>query len=164
MSFGTLCSMFDVLVVGTPNQFVSICTLCSMFDVLAVCVPKLLVPVGTLMFHNGYMTYCVFDRFTEPLPEESSTGGSGKNQMICRLETGLHFLGNTKCLTTSLLRNEITSAVSVSWTRHSHRDLFIGGNGGRGGGLLLACVPCGVWCGSERSLFCLLINTRNDFV
>ena len=62
------------------------------------------------------MTYCVFDLFTEPLPEESSTGGSGKNQLIRRLETGLHFfLGNTECLTTCLLRNDITSAVSVSW-------------------------------------------------
>ena len=35
---------------------------------------------------------------------------------------------------------------------------------GRGGGLLLACVPCGVRCDSERSLFCLLINTGSDLV
>ena len=144
VSFGTLCSMFDVLAVCAPNQFVSFGTLCSvfhvrcvscwcakpvrvirhtlysMFDVLAVCVPKLLVPVGTLMFHNGHMTYCVFDLFTEPLQEESSTGGSGKNQLIRRLETGLHFfLGNTECLTTCLLRNDITSAVSVSWCPRS---------------------------------------------
>ena len=52
----------------------------------------------------------------------------------------------------------------LSRTHHSHRDLFIGGNGGRGECLLLACVPCGVWCDSERSLFCLLINTGSDFV
>ena len=126
VSFGTLCSMFDVLAVCVPNQFVSFGTLCSMFDVLAVCVPKLLVPVGTLMFHNGYMTYCVFDLITEPLPEESSTGGSGKNQLIRRLETGLHFLGNTECLTTCLLRNEITSAVSVFWWPRSRYCQCIG--------------------------------------
>ena len=127
VSFGTLCSMFDVLVVGAPNQFVSFGTLYSMFDVLAVCVPKLLVPVGTLMFHNGHMTYCVFDLFTEPLPEESSTGGSGKNQLIRRLETGLHFfLGNTECLTTCLLRNDITSAVSVFWCPRSRYCQCIG--------------------------------------
>ena len=39
----------------------------------------------------------------------------------------------------------------LSRTHHSHRDLFI-----------RACVPCGVWCDSERSLFFLLISTGSD--
>ena len=34
--------------VCAPNQLVSFGTLCSMFDVLAVCVPELLVSVGTV--------------------------------------------------------------------------------------------------------------------
>ena len=53
VSFGTLCSMFDVLAVCAPNQFVSFGTLCSMFDVLAVCAPNQFVSFGTLcsVFH-----------------------------------------------------------------------------------------------------------------
>ena len=48
------------------------------------------------MFHNGCISCCVFGHFTAAPRHGIGAGRSGKNQFICRLETGLHFfLGNT---------------------------------------------------------------------
>ena len=61
------------------------------------------------MFHNGCISCCVFGHFTAAPRHGIRAGRSGKNQFICRLETGLHFfLGNTNVWLhrfTCLLRN-----------------------------------------------------------
>ena len=63
VSFGALCSMFDVLAVGAPNQFVSFGTLCSMFDVLAICAPNQFVSFGTLCSMFDVLAICAPNQF-----------------------------------------------------------------------------------------------------
>ena len=63
---------------------------------------------------------------------------------------------------TEMERSGMLQSELVLW------DLSI--RGGRGGGFwqwtfsLLACDVYGVWCDSERSLFCLLIDTGSDLI